>query len=352
MVVCCRCNGDGKCRNCSCVKEGKTCTTCLPSRRGRCLNKPHPSAPAPANQPVHCPSARTQLTATVHASPSIDASVAPATPTLTSATNSIMASAGSTPVSTTGPIPSNTHYLHLPSPSVMADTNFRWGEYDSSTFTATLSSAYAEVVQWRRNIFKVPLGRGGKQFVSEMGRLFRAYAESSALEPVALKAVTVLSVLTLQKPSAKPKIKQLGACLERRMALWSKGEVAALLEEGRCLQKRLPRGTARSPDRKLARMFANLMFRGKTSAALDLLVSRGSSGVLHVNDPTNNQDPTSPSVLDVLKSKHPAAQPAPLEALVPDHQLPTEVHPVIFDKIDAAAIRTAALSTSGAAGPS
>ena len=185
-----------------------------------------------------------------------------------------------------------------------------------------------------------------------MGRLFRAYAESSALEPVALKAVTVLSVLTLQKPSAKPKTKQLGACLERRMALWSKGEVAALLEEGRCLQKRLPRGTARSPDRKLARTFANLMFRGKTSAALDLLVSRGSSGVLHVNDPTNNQDPTSPSVLEVLKSKHPAAQPAPLEALIPDHQLPTEVHPVIFDKIDAAAIRTAALTTSGAAGPS
>ena len=36
------------------------------------------------------------------------------------------------------------------------------------------------------------------------------------------------------------------------MALWSKGEVAALLEEGRCLQKRLPRGTARSPDCKLA----------------------------------------------------------------------------------------------------
>ena len=190
----------------------------------------------------------------------------------------------------------------------MADTNFVWGEYDSPTFIASLSSAYTEIVHWRRNTFKVPLGRGGKQFVSELGRLFRAYSEASALEPVALKAVTVLSILTLQKPSAKPKPKQLGACLERRMALWAKGDVAALLEEGRCLQKSLPRGTSRSStDCKLARTFANLMFRGKTSAALDLLASKGSSGVLHVSDPSNNQDPTSPSVLDVLKLKHPAA---------------------------------------------
>ena len=114
----------------------------------------------------------------------------------------------------------------------MADTNFVWGEYDSSTFIARLSLAYSEVVHWRRNIIKIPLGRGGRQFVSELGRLFRAYAESSAFEPVALMAITVLSVLTLQKPLAKSKTKQINACLERRLALWSKGEVAALLEEG------------------------------------------------------------------------------------------------------------------------
>ena len=164
----------------------------------------------------------------------------------------------------------------------------------------------------------------------------------------------MLSVLALQKPSAKPKTKQLSACLERRMAQWSKGEVAALLEEGRCLQKRLPRRTSSpsSADRKLARTFANLMFRGKTSAALDLLASKGNSGVLHENDPANKDDPASPSVLDVLKSKHPAAQPAPADALISDSQLPSDVHPVVFDKIDAAAIRTAALSTNGAAGPS
>ena len=54
--------------------------------------------------------------------------------------------------------------------------------------------------------------------MKEVSRLFRAYAEASALEPIALKAITVLSILALQKPSTKPKAKQLKACLERRMA--------------------------------------------------------------------------------------------------------------------------------------
>ena len=131
-----------------------------------------------------------------------------------------------------------------------------WGDHDSVTFTDALSSAYSEVVHWKANIFKVPLGRGGKQFVGELSTLFYAYSESSALEPIVLKATTVLSVLALQKPSAKPKTKQLSACLERRLALWSKGDVSALCEEGKCLQQHLPKNTACSHgNSKLARTF-------------------------------------------------------------------------------------------------
>ena len=44
------------------------------------------------------------------------------------------------------------------------------------------------------------------------------------------------------------------------------------------------------------------MFKGKTSAALDLLACKGNSGVLHVNDLANRDDPTSLLVLDALKS--------------------------------------------------
>ncbi len=38
MVVCCKCNRSGHCRNCACVKAGKTCQSCLPSRLIQCTN--------------------------------------------------------------------------------------------------------------------------------------------------------------------------------------------------------------------------------------------------------------------------------------------------------------------------
>ena len=37
-MTCCRCNRSGICRNCSCVRERKSCSSCLPQHHGRCLN--------------------------------------------------------------------------------------------------------------------------------------------------------------------------------------------------------------------------------------------------------------------------------------------------------------------------
>ena len=38
MPVCCRCNGRGCCTSSVCVKAGRPCTDCLPSRKGHCCN--------------------------------------------------------------------------------------------------------------------------------------------------------------------------------------------------------------------------------------------------------------------------------------------------------------------------
>ena len=56
------------------------------------------------------------------------------------------------------------------------------------------------------------------------------------------------------------------------------------------------------------------------------------------------------SVKDVLKAKHPVGQSAST-ANIPSGT-PPQTHPVIFDRVDAALIRSTALRTSGAAGPS
>ena len=63
-----------------------------------------------------------------------------------------------------------------------------------------LTETYQEIIHWQKNLFSVPYGKSGKQFVAEIARLIRAYAERSCLESVALSAVCVACILLLQRP--------------------------------------------------------------------------------------------------------------------------------------------------------
>ena len=83
----------------------------------------------------------------------------------------------------------------------MAGPSFVWAECDAEIFAHSLSAAYSEVVKWKPNTFSIPFGNSGKKIVQELSRLFRVYAEGSALESVALKAITVMSILLLQRPA-------------------------------------------------------------------------------------------------------------------------------------------------------
>ena len=200
----------------------------------------------------------------------------------------------------------------LPSPVPMSEPLFTWGDLDSATFIHSIDAAYAEVVHWRKNTFTVPYGNAGKRFVSELSRLFRAYADSSALECVAMRAITVMSILLLQKPFCKSKSRHHSSCLERRIITWLSGDVNNLICEGRSIQKRLPKSSSSSANsnHNLARSFSNLMFQGKTKSALRLLSDKGKGGVLHIKDhvhSTNDPNDRPKTVLDVLKTKTPSS---------------------------------------------
>ncbi len=100
------------------------------------------------------------------------------------------------------------------------DPKFTWGTHDGQSFSTVLTAAYDKVVHWRPNLFLVPFGKTGKQFVLELARLYRAFAEGSALE---LKATTVLTILTLQKPFRNSKAKTHSHYLDRRLTSWLNG---------------------------------------------------------------------------------------------------------------------------------
>ena len=90
-------------------------------------------------------------------------------------------------------------------------------------------------------IFSVPSENTGKGFVSELSLLFRAHAEGSELESIALEASTVMSALLLQKPHSSSKFRDSITCLERSLHDWKSGNITNLLQEGRTIQRRIPK---------------------------------------------------------------------------------------------------------------
>lgn len=80
------------------------------------------------------------------------------------------------------------------------------GKEDARSFTNNLNESFELIVHWKRNIFRVPQGNSGKQFVAELARLYTAFAKGSALESVSLKAAIVMPHLPLQTPQKRKRI--------------------------------------------------------------------------------------------------------------------------------------------------
>ena len=78
-------------------------------------------------------------------------------------------------------------------------------------------SAYEEVVHWRPNVFIIPFGKAGKSFVRELAKLYKAFADQSALHSIALMACSVMQPLLLQKPYKQSKAKDHSTCLSRQL---------------------------------------------------------------------------------------------------------------------------------------
>jgi len=117
---------------------------------------------------------------------------------------------------------------------------FKWGQIESNTFTGYLHDMYEKIVFWRSNLFLLPSGNAGKQYIREITRLINAWTDNSPLKEIALKAVMVMPALLLQKPSKNSKAKDHTSALSRRLILWEKGDLPALYHEATTIQSRLP----------------------------------------------------------------------------------------------------------------
>ena len=326
---CCPCMKSGRCIRCQCVKNGSFCVDCWPS----------------LSNPSRCENSRQ--------SPMIQ-SLRSSPPKITP--NCPESDLRNVKSHFTGDLNILDTSIQI-SPREPIVYSFTWGSLDRASAYHTLSTIYEEIIHWKRNIFQIPSGNAGKAFVSEIARLFQAYAEESSLECIAMKACIVCQVLLLQKPSKKSKTRDHCNHLQRRLQQWSNGEFQSLLEEGRCIQNRLPKRTYHDDPNHVARIFSRLMLLGKVREANNFITRKSSSGLLKLDDlvPTTSDEGKTSMVttLQLLKEKHPPAKTPTEDILLSNHpeSSNTAVN-FIFESLDASSIRDSALSTKGSAGPS
>jgi len=285
-MACCKCNRTGRCRNCACVKAGKSCHTCFPSHLGHCLNT---ATARPDATPVAAASVP-EAPAAVGSVPMTPVLLTPPPPPPTEfafaqVPTTAQSQQTSGALNRTAPLidahqphgASYTSTVSWPLPALQK-ANFMWGSKDGPTFCQNICSAYEHVIHWNPNLFLPHSGVAGKNFVQELARLLQAYADSSSLECIAMKGIVVMQHLLLQKPLRKYKGKECAKHLQRRLDLWLSGEVDVLLSEGDCIQKHLGSSQPSLKKSTPAQSFAKKMKQGNVKSALNSLFMSSTGG--------------------------------------------------------------------------
>jgi hypothetical protein len=79
-----------------------------------------------------------------------------------------------------------------------------------------INQAYKEILTWNKNLFLLPRGKAGKDFIVELTRLINMFVNKSPHERFSLSLVHIFMPIMLQKPSAKSKARDHSKYLELR----------------------------------------------------------------------------------------------------------------------------------------
>ena len=182
----------------------------------------------------------------------------------------------------------------------MSVPSFLWGELSGQDCAKQLIECYNEDIHWRRNLFKVPQGKAGNEFVQEISQLFRSYAEASSLESIALTATILFPILVLQKPHSQSTSKDLVLHMTRRIKLWTAGSFPSLMNECRSIQHRFPSNKSAKHQFSLEKSFNSLMLEGRVCEAIRLLSEDTSGGLLDLDSLAFPNNPSAGSVWDLV----------------------------------------------------
>ena len=155
----------------------------------------------------------------------------------------------------------------LPDFKEVNTAEFKWGTSTKNhkVIIEEVNKAFEAVVHFRKNLFKLPSGKPGKQFVTLKAKYFQAFAAGEALEQVAMKALAIMEHLLLQKIKGH-KSKQHSKTLELRLQKWEDGKLLELLDEAQGIQDLLSERQRTNPS-EVSRIYEKLILEGNVSQA-------------------------------------------------------------------------------------
>ena len=148
-----------------------------------------------------------------------------------------------------------------------------WGKYKDHEFEKNLSQVYETAVFWRKNLYLIPPGKVGRNFIGEVSRLISEWLHDTPLKYIAFKAIMVMLSLLLQKRSHKSKSKDHLRALERRLELWESGKVMELLKEIDTIQKNMKATNKTTSINKVSKTFTRKMRKGNVHNAMKRLTN-------------------------------------------------------------------------------
>ena len=150
--------------------------------------------------------------------------------------------------------------------SIMSN-NIKWGEYEGEeSIREIVQSTYNTIVGWKRNLFSLPRGKCGTDFIKKLTELINLFVEKTKWQRVALSLVHIFVPLMLQKPSAKSKPRDHAKYLASRLERWKSGDLTSILNETKEIQSRMKKSLSKKEESH-HKYFIKLMMFGKIAEA-------------------------------------------------------------------------------------
>ena len=216
----------------------------------------------------------------------------------------------------------------------------KWGNLEGeTTIKNNLCEIYSEITGWHKNLFLVPRGSAGTEFIKELSKMINYFVNDTKWSRVAISMLHVFIPLLLQKPSQKAKAKENVFYLQKRLKWWRDGNLRSLVDECREIQARMKKTLAGKKESK-EKAFCRLMLLGKVGEAMRFINN---------DDVTYGVHDISDEVKDILLQKHPSGKHAEEEIIPTDTW--TEPQQVIYEEIDGDSVCRAAKKLHGSGGP-